>query len=64
MVPRTNENFLVNRAAAPEQNDNLWDRAPEARARMLRLIVGDMIDEEGFPPEQLERLGLKEHEPA
>ncbi len=61
--PRTDQNFLFNRAEDSGQNENLWDRAPEMRAQMLRLIR-TLMDEEGFPPEQLERLGLDERIPA
>lgn len=55
--PRTNKNFLFNRTADPEQTENLWDTAPQQRARMLGLMR-DLLDEEGYPPEQLNRLGL------
>ncbi|WP_300064084.1 sulfatase [uncultured Roseobacter sp.] len=57
--PRTDENFLFHRADDPDQSENLWERAPDARARMLRLMR-ELMDDEGFPPEQLARLGLEE----
>ena len=56
--PRTDENSLFNRAEDPEQRESLWERAPGQRERMLELL-GTLMDEEGFPPEQLERLGLE-----
>ena len=61
--PRTDENSLFNRAEDPEQRENLWERAPGQRERMLELLR-TLMDEEGFPPEQLERLGLETAVPA
>ena len=55
--PRTSENFLFNRAEDPGQNDNLWDAEEVERLRMLAL-VRSLMDDEGYPPEQLGRLGL------
>ena len=55
---RTDENFLFNRTEDPEQRENLWERAPDQRERMLELLR-KLMDEEGFPSEQLERLGLE-----
>ena len=55
--PRTYENFLFNRSEDPEQNENLWVSAPGQRTRMLSL-VRELMNEEGFPSEQLARLGL------
>lgn len=55
--PRTYENFLYNRVVDPEQRKNLWNLDSEQRDRMLRL-VRTLLDEEGYPAEQLERLGL------
>ena len=57
--PRTSENFLFDRTNDPEQKKNLWDEAPSDRERMLRL-VRRLMDEENFPPEQVERLGLED----
>ena len=56
--PRTYEDFLFHRASDPDQKDNLWHTAPEQRERMLRLLRQRMA-EEGFPPEQIGRLGLE-----
>ncbi|MEO0991570.1 MAG: hypothetical protein AAFX00_11535, partial [Pseudomonadota bacterium] len=55
---RTHEDFLFHRASDPDQTENLWDSAPDQRDRMLRRLCLRMA-EEGFPPEQLERLGLE-----
>ncbi len=55
--PRTTENFLFDRVNDPGQTSNLWDHASDQRERMLSL-VRDLMDEEGYPAEQLERLGL------
>ena len=55
--PRTGENFLFHRAEDPEQNDNLWDKDPAQRQRMLTLMRS-LLDDEGYPKEQLQRLGL------
>lgn len=40
-----------------EQTQNLWDKVPDQRDRLLDLMR-DMIAERGAPPEQLVRLGL------
>ncbi len=61
--PRTHENFLYHRKEDPGQVTNLWDSEPEARQRMLRLLR-TLLDEEGFPEEQLRRLGLEGAEAA
>lgn len=61
--PRTYENFLFNRAEDPEQQTNLWNDAIEQRDRMLGLLRKAM-DDEGYPPEQLDRLGLADVQPA
>ena len=55
--PRTYESFLFHRAVDPGQKDNLWDSEPVQRERMLRLLR-DLLEEEGCPEEQLDRLGL------
>ena len=55
--PRTYENFLFDRSADPEQRINLWHTNPERREQMLSLLRIH-LDEEGYPSEQLERLGL------
>ena len=55
--PRTDENFPFNRGTDPDQHENFWGSAPEQRRRMLGILRAAM-DEEGHPPEQLERLGL------
>ena len=56
---RTHENFLFNRVKDPGQKENLWDKAPVARDRMLKLMRR-LLEEEGYPTEQLARLGLTE----
>ena len=55
--PRTHENFLFHRAEDPGQTNNLWDVEPAHRARMVRLLR-DLMEDEGYPEEQLDRLGL------
>lgn len=55
--PRTRENFLFNRAEDPGQTVNLWQKEPGRRARMLTLMR-TLLEDEGYPEEQLERLGL------
>ncbi len=55
--PRTYECFLYNRAVDPGQTNNLWDSHPEERMRMLRL-ARSLMDQEGYPEEQLDRLGM------
>ena len=56
---RTGANFLFYRRKDPEQKVNLWDAEPEQRQRMLEL-AHRLMDEEGFPEEQLERLGMNQ----
>lgn len=55
--PRTHQNFLYNRATDPDQTVNLWDAEPEQRDRLLAL-ARTLMDDEGYPPEQLDRLGM------
>ncbi|MEP3277110.1 MAG: sulfatase [Stappiaceae bacterium] len=55
--PRTHENFLFNRKRDPNQEDNLWEKEPAQRDRLVAKLC-KMIEEEGAPPEQFERLGL------
>jgi arylsulfatase A-like enzyme len=55
--PRTYQSFLYNRAEDPGQLDNKWESDPVQRARMLRL-ARQLMDIEGCPDEQLERLGM------
>ena len=55
--PRTRANFLFHRAEDPGQIENLWDKEPEQRERMLALARG-LLEEEGCPREQWERLDL------
>lgn len=55
--PRTDRNFLFNRVADPDQRDDLWEEEPEQRERMLKL-ARILVEDEGCPPEQLERLGI------
>lgn len=57
--PRSEEDHLYHRAADPDQKANLWQDAPEQRDQMLGLMR-TLMDEEGFPPEQLARLGLED----
>ncbi|OSP54798.1 sulfatase [Pseudoruegeria sp. SK021] len=61
--PRTYENFLFNRETDPGQEVNLWEAEPEQRARMLALLRL-RLDEEGYPAEQMDRLGLSDVTPA
>lgn len=61
--PRTYECFLYNRRDDPEQKDNLWNSRPDERRRMLKL-ARTLMDEEGYPAEQLERLGLTDEDLA
>ncbi len=55
--PRTHENFLFHRAEDPEQAVNLWEKERSQRDRMLTLMRA-LLEDEGYPEEQLERLGL------
>jgi arylsulfatase A-like enzyme len=59
MEPRNQENYLFDRKSDPGQDENLWKSRPEERDRMLRLMC-DLLDEQGAPEEQYERLGLTE----
>ena len=56
--PRTRENYLFNCQEDPQQESNLWDTHPEQRDNMLKKLK-QLLDEEGYPEEQLERLGLQ-----
>jgi hypothetical protein len=49
--------MLFDRRADPGQTRNLWDEEPEERERMLGLLL-ELVEREGAPPEQLDRLGL------
>ena len=55
--PRTYENFLFNRIDDPDQKENLWNVEINKRNELL-LLMRSLLDEEGYPPEQLERLNL------
>ena len=55
--PRTYENFLFNRKIDPDQKNNLWDSEQKKRNEML-ILMRSLLDEEGYPKEQLERLNL------
>ena len=55
--PRTDVDFLFNRADDPGLAENLWETAPERREAMLTLVKKTMLDE-GTPSEQFARLGL------
>ena len=57
MRPRTTENFLYNRLDDPGQTKNLWNSNSPERGRLLTRLR-EMLDDEGCPPEQFERLGL------
>lgn len=54
------EDFLFNREDDPRQEQNLWDREPKHRKRMLELLR-QVMDDEGCPHEQFLRLGLEGH---
>lgn len=51
------DDFLFNRAADPQQTENLWETEPDQRRRMLDLLRS-LLAEEGAPSEQYDRLGL------
>jgi arylsulfatase A-like enzyme len=55
--PLSREDFLFRRSTDPGQTENLWEKEPAERERMLAVLRG-LIEVEGAPPEQLERLGL------
>jgi hypothetical protein len=55
--PRSTENFLFNRHKDPEQKHNLWESHVDARHRMQSKLLA-LLEAEGCPPEQMERLGL------
>jgi len=56
--PRSRENFLFHRTEDPAQSRNRWEDDRRQRARMLDVLHGLLADE-GTPPEQYERLGLR-----
>lgn len=51
------ENFLFHRAEDPGQKENLWEKEPKERGRMLE-VIKDLLAQESTPPEQYERLGI------
>lgn len=51
------QNYLFNRRDDPQQDQNLWQDNPAQRTRMLDL-ARHLLETEGAPPEQFERLGL------
>lgn len=55
--PLSREDHLYHRRDDPGQERNLWTRDPSGRERMLG-IARSVMEEEGFPAEQLLRLGL------
>ncbi|HEX4212851.1 MAG TPA: sulfatase [Candidatus Dormibacteraeota bacterium] len=55
--PLSREDHLYRRLDDPGQERNLWGEGGPQRERMLRL-ARSVMDEEGFPEEQLRRLGL------
>ncbi len=55
--PRTYENFLFNRHNDPGQRINLWNTEPDRRDAMLG-VLAQLMEEEGAPIDQWERLGL------
>jgi len=55
--PLSREDFLFHRAEDPRQEENLWEKKPEQRERMLGLLKR-LMEGEGAPQEQYERLGL------
>jgi arylsulfatase A-like enzyme len=55
--PLSHEHFLFRRSTDPGQERNLWDEEPAERDRMLG-VLRRLVEAEGAPPEQLERLGL------
>lgn len=58
MKPLSRENFLFNRGEDPDQNDNRWESDAAQRDRMVGILT-DLLRQEGCPPEQFERLGLR-----
>ena len=55
--PLSRQNLLFHRVEDPDQRENLWEKAPMERSRMLG-IIKDLLMQEGAPPEQYERLGI------
>ena len=55
--PLSRENFLFHRSEDPEQRKNLWEWEPNKRSWMLE-VTRDLLEREGTPPEQYERLGI------
>ena len=49
--------IIFHRAEDPAQTGNLWSSEPAHRERMLRRLR-DLMEDEGCPEEQLDRLGL------
>jgi arylsulfatase A-like enzyme len=56
-TPLSTEDFLFHRPSDPAQQQNLWAEEPAQRERLLG-VLRDLVEYEGAPPEQLERLGL------
>jgi hypothetical protein len=56
--PLSLEDFLFHRPSDPGQERNLWATEAAQRERMLGVLHA-LVEDEGAPPEQLERLGLQ-----
>jgi hypothetical protein len=56
-APLSREDFLFDRRRDPQQTRNLWSEEPAQRERMLDVLRG-LIEREGAPAEQWQRLGL------
>jgi arylsulfatase A-like enzyme len=55
--PLSRENFLFHRQTDPGQTQNLWSKDTTQQRRMLDLLHS-LLEQEGTPPEQYQRLGL------
>lgn len=55
--PLSHEDLLFHTAEDPDQTADEWSRRPEQRRRLLTTLR-EVMDEEGYPAEQLGRLGL------
>lgn len=55
--PLSTTDYLFNRVIDPEQRRNLWETEEAQRTRMLALLQ-QLLESEGCPEEQYQRLGL------
>ena len=56
--PRSHQDFLFDRRSDPAQTSNRWDDRVDVRQSMLQALRA-LMQEEGTPDDQWERLGLE-----